>query len=127
MRGLITFVMSILLFLNTVGVSVFAHYCAGDLTQSSILVNVAEPCCDDETEAESSCCHDEEQRIVIDDQFLKKVEQGGIAFQLFQTSFYAIRTNKKDIYSFLDHPLNSYVHNFGRPPDRQILFGNFRI
>lgn len=70
--------MAIFLLINSIGYTVYAHFCNDELKQTSLIVDTVEPCCsDEETEmpsediADMSCCQEEGVLLVIKDQFVK--------------------------------------------------------
>lgn len=82
--------LALFLLFNSVGISVYAHYCGEDLQNTSLIVEAEKSCCSDESEEEPmGCCNDEHKLIKIEDEFLK-VEHLEINVPDFTTNFIAI-------------------------------------
>lgn len=68
--------MAIFLLINSVGYTIYAHYCNDELKETSIITK-AESCCEEEEapikakDAPMSCCAEKDVLVVIKDQFLK--------------------------------------------------------
>lgn len=73
--------MALFLLLNSVGYTVYAHYCDDELQEASLLVNTTDSCCDDEesdsdpqpseTNTNMSCCAEQDVLVKIKDHFVK--------------------------------------------------------
>jgi hypothetical protein len=68
--------MAVFLLLNSVGYTVYAHYCDDMLKDASLILNTTESCCAEEEQSntepsEMDCCQEQDVLIKIEDQFLK--------------------------------------------------------
>ncbi len=129
--------MAIFLLLNSVGYTVYAHYCDDKLKETSILVNTNNTCCADDEEApieentsEMGCCAEQNLRIKIIDHFVKAEQDFNLSnspvIYISNSIFYADDT----AWNF-QHSKYTFVKESGPPdiifPDRSILFSIFRI
>jgi hypothetical protein len=129
--------MSIFLLINSIGYSVYAHYCNDELKETSLLVNTNKSCCaieSTEHEAESaeamSCCEEQDVLIKIEDQFVKsELNFQAIVLPVLHLSVSFV--NEMNIALFAN--VESYfLSNFSDPPDRtlpslHVLLCIFRI
>jgi hypothetical protein len=129
--------MSIFLLINSIGYSVYAHYCNDELKETSLLVNTNKSCCaieSTEHEAESaeamSCCEEQDVLIKIEDQFVKsELNFQAIVLPVLHLSVSFV--NEMNIALFAN--VESYfLSNFYDPPDRtlpnlHVLLCIFRI
>lgn len=75
MKKFLCITLGLYLLLNTVGYTVYAHFCGDKLTETSVITS-AESCCEhEETSAsekeKSSCCKEESKQIILKDEYLK--------------------------------------------------------
>lgn len=130
--------MAIFLLINSVGYTVYAHYCDDELQEASLLVNTNESCCTENTEETEaipnseamSCCEEQDVLVKIEDQFVKSelsfnaIELPVFYFTIsylneFNTGIFA---NSSSIYtSIITDPPNRST------PNINILYSIFRI
>ena len=132
--------MAIFLLINSVGYTVYAHYCDDELQEASLLVNTTESCCAEEsTETEPlsaeasgamSCCEEQDLLVKIEDQFVKSE----LSFQAIELPIMYLSisyVNELNIGPFAYS--NSHLPStFSDPPDQtspnfHILYSIFRI
>lgn len=128
--------MAFFLLINSVGYTVYAHYCDDELKDTSILVNTNEACCEEESvstspEADDSmgCCKEQDVHVVLKDQFVKS-ESG---FHHYHLPIIYLNDTRPIMLSGLQSVYaNNYFNLFTSPPHRSIpditlLLGVFRI
>ena len=126
--------LSLFLLINSVGVSVYAHYCGDNLQDTSIVVESNKSCCADEGEEESEsmeCCNEEHKLVKLEDEFLKveKVELNHSIAQLHWIAINSIQLLQFNTISYADvfspgKHLHKEIH---RHNNKQVLFSVFRI
>lgn len=129
--------MAVFLLLNSVGYTVYAHYCDDELQDTSILVNTNKSCCSDEQEepaeqstSEMGCCAEQNVWVKIKDHFVKaeqdfnlnNIPVAYISNNIFYADDYTwnLQYSKFTFTRLSDPPDNSI-------PERSILFSVFRI
>lgn len=129
--------MAVFLLINSVGYTVYAHYCDDELQETSILVNTNKSCCADEEEPpaeeksmEMGCCAEQNVWVKIKDHFVKAEQDFNLTnlplVYISHRIFYA------DDYNMSPQSLEQTITNLSDPPDistpkRAILFSVFRI
>ncbi len=129
--------MAVFLLLNSVGYTVYAHYCDDELQETSILVNTNKSCCADdeevpveETSSEMGCCAEQNVWVKIKDHFVKAEQDFNLnnipVVYIAHNIFYAddftlgIQYSERAITKLSDPPDRI-------TPERSILFSVFRI
>lgn len=129
--------MAVFLLVNSVGYTIYAHYCDDELQDTSILVNTNKSCCSDEEEApaeenfsEMGCCAEQNVWVKIKDHFVKAEQDFNLnnipVVYISNNIFYA------DDYSWNLQYSKFTITKMSDPPDiiipeRSILFSVFRI
>jgi hypothetical protein len=129
--------MAVFLLINSVGYTVYAHYCDDELQETSILVNTNKSCCADEEEVpaeeksmEMGCCAEQNVWVKIKDHFVKAEQDFNLTnlplVYISHHIFYA------DDYSLSLQCAEQTITKLSDPPDistpeRTILFSVFRI
>lgn len=122
------------LLLNSVGYTVYAHYCDNELVDTSVILNNTSSCCEEENaipvqeKGLMSCCKEKGTHVVIKDQFVKSeiklvdIIQPLICLNLkdFLCSF-SVNPNQYNINQRIDRPPIQI------PPNLTILYSVFRI
>lgn len=128
--------MAFFLLINSVGYTVYAHYCDDELRNTSILVNTNDACCEDEpgstpleTEEAMGCCKEQDVHVVLKDQFVKS-ESSSHHYSL--PIIYLNDTHPIMLSGLQSAYSNNYFNLFTSPPNRSILditllLGVFRI
>ena len=126
--------MAIFLLINSVGYTIYAHYCDDELKTTSIIVK-SESCCEDDASGDmpvatetKSCCAEKDIHVVLKDQFLKSELSFNAISQpvlfLNSISYTSLYINQVD----LNQPsLIINVEEKSPPPDLNILHSVFRI
>lgn len=127
--------MACFLFVNSVGYTVYAHFCDDELKQASVIVDTGKSCCADEQEApnttkkdDMSCCAEKDVHVVLKDQFVKSELSFSVLIQpvLFINSVFKIE-HLADFTQFTTHNSQLLIGNFSPPPDLNLLHSVFRI
>lgn len=126
--------MAIFLLINSVGYTVYAHYCNDELKDTSVIAK-AESCCEeeipttnDDSKNEMSCCAEKDVHIVIKDHFVKSES----SFSVLTQPVLFINTHSFLQFSVYQSPVTSHQEfisegdNFD-PPDLNLLHSLFRI
>ncbi len=129
--------MAVFLLINSVGYTVYAHYCDDELQETSILVNTNKSCCADEEEVpaeeksmEMGCCAEQNVWVKIKDHFVKAEQDFNLTnLPLVYISHHIFDT---DDYSLSLQCAEQTITKLSDPPDistpeRTILFSIFRI
>ncbi len=132
--------MAIFLLINSVGYTVYAHYCDNELQEASLLVNTTESCCAEEaTETEPlsaeasgvmSCCEEQDLLVKIEDQFVKsELSFQAIELPVMYLSISYVNELNFGLFANSNRP---YFLPFSDPPDQispnfHILYSIFRI
>lgn len=126
--------MAIFLLINSVGYTIYAHYCDDVLKTTSLIVK-SESCCDEDASADipvsssgMSCCAEKGIHIVLKDQFLKSELSFNAISQpvlfLNTISYSQFFLNQVEF----NQPLLAFVaEDKSPPPDLNILHSVFRI
>ena len=126
--------MAVFLLINSVGYTIYAHYCDDELKTASLIVK-SESCCEEDSNADvpaastgMSCCAEKNIHVVIKDQFLKSELSFNTISQpvlfLNTISYSQLFTNQVEF----NQPLLSFVaEDKSPPPDLNILYSVFRI
>lgn len=125
--------MAIFLLINSVGYTIYAHYCDEELIDTSILVDNTKSCCEDEAETKPkeepmSCCKEKGTHVVIKDHFVKsEIKLSEVYQPVFQINLFdyqnviSLKSNSLFNPNRIDRPP---ISNF---PDIIILQSVFRI
>lgn len=126
--------MAIFLLINSVGYTVYAHYCNDELKDTSVIAK-AESCCEEETPAtenasedEMSCCAEKDVHIVIKDHFVKSES----SFSVLTQPVYILNSNVIIAFNFYELPTTNYQLRISEgdsspPADLNLLNSVFRI
>jgi hypothetical protein len=127
--------MACFLLVNSVGYTVYAHFCDNELKQASLIVDTGKSCCADEQETtkpskqeDMSCCSEQDVHVVIKDQFVKSELSFSALTQpvLFINSIFKIE-HLADFTQLTTHNSQLIIGNFSPPPDLNLLHSVFRI
>lgn len=139
MKKLFIISMALFLLINSVGYTVYAHYCDDELKEASLLVNTNDSCCEEETEGvmpasddntNMSCCAEQDVLVKIKDHFVKSE----LTFSPIQLPVMYLSNSllhESIVFSFIsDNNLSKQV-SFEPPrkpiPDLGLLYSVFRI
>lgn len=127
--------MAIFLLINSIGYTVYAHYCNDELKETSIL-SKAKSCCEEEPESTKtskdvpmSCCAEKDVLVVIKDQFVKSE----LSFQALSQPVLFINNTFTLLFSSIQLPVVAnisplYIKDLGPPSVRlNVLYSVFRI
>ncbi len=126
--------MAIFLLINSVGYTIYAHYCDDELKTTSLIVK-SESCCEDDANEDipavssgMSCCAEKDIHIVLKDQFLKSelsfnaISQPVLFLNTISYSqFFLIKVESNQ------SQLAFVAEDKSSPPDLNILHSVFRI
>lgn len=127
--------MACFLLVNSVGYTVYAHFCDDELKQASLIVDTGKSCCADEQETtkpskqeDMSCCSEQDVHVVIKDQFVKSELSFSALNQpvLFINSVFKIEY-LANFTQLTTHNSQLIIQNSSPPPDLNLLHSVFRI
>ena len=135
MKKIFILLMACFMLVNSVGYTVYAHFCDDELKQASLIVDTGKSCCADEQDApkpsekeDMSCCSEKDVHVVIKDQFVKSELSFSALSQpvLYINTFSFIQV---DIYQspVTSHQLLLSEGDISPPPDLNLLHSVFRI
>lgn len=122
--------MAVFLLINSVGYTVYAHYCNDQLEDASIIAKT-ESCCEEVPSPETddmSCCAEKDVHIVIKDHFVKsELSFNAISQPVLFISSDFVSDYFKNNSPFIIHNSPFIIGNSSPPPDLTILNSVFRI
>lgn len=125
--------MAVFLLINSVGYTIYAHYCDEQLIDTSILVDNTKSCCEESAESTPvdipmSCCTEKGTHVVIKDNFIKSEIKLAEVYQpiILNTLFdyqYLISSKSNNTYNTIGIDRPPILHT----PDILVLQSIFRI
>jgi len=127
--------MACFLLVNSVGYTVYAHFCDDELKQASLIVDTGKSCCADEQESpkpskkeDMSCCSEKDVHVVLKDQFVKSE----LSFSALNQPVLFINTHSLIQFRVYQSPVTSHQlllseGDISPPPDLNLLHSVFRI
>jgi len=126
--------MAFFLLINSVGYTIYAHYCDDELQNTSLMVK-AESCCEDDAPSDNpikteskSCCAEKDIHVVIKDHFEKSEQSFSALSQpvLFLNALPQFSYNALELPNIGKHSISNEV-DVSPPRDLTILHAVFRI
>ena len=126
--------MAFFLLINSVGYTIYAHYCDDELQDTSLMVK-AESCCEEETSSDiptndepKSCCAEKDVHIVLKDQFVKsELSFSALTLPVLFINSPALLQFNASILPFTAYHSPVNAADCSPPQDLNILHSIFRI